>query len=63
MLRNLDLWPSFFVVIFLVICLTVTNLSGILDTMDTSFLQPWFLSSPACTIYGDRDISDSENET
>ena len=33
--------PTFFVVIFFVICLTVTNLSGILVTTDTSFMQPW----------------------
>ena len=32
--------PTFFVVIFFVICLTVNNLSGILDTTDTSFMQP-----------------------
>ena len=33
--------PSFFVIIFFVICLTVNNLLGILDTTDTSFMQPW----------------------
>ena len=30
----------FFVIIFFVICLTVNNLFGILDTTDTSFMQP-----------------------
>merc|ERR1711942_434829 len=33
--------PTFFVVIFNVICLTINNLSGILDTTDTSFVHPW----------------------
>ena len=33
--------PTFFVVIFFVICLTVNNLSGILNTRDTNFMQPW----------------------
>ena len=33
--------PTFFVVIFYVICLTVINLSGILDTTDNSFMQTW----------------------
>ena len=32
--------PTFFVVIFNVICLTINNLSGILDTTDTSFVHP-----------------------
>ena len=40
MLRNLA--PPFFVVIFYVICLSVNNVSGILDTADTSFMQPWW---------------------
>jgi len=38
MLGNLD---PLFLVIFFVICLTVHNLSGILDTTDTSYMQPW----------------------
>ena len=35
--------PYFVVVIFFVFCLTVNHLSGILDTTDTSFMQPWIL--------------------
>ena len=38
MLRNLE--PPFFVVIFFLICLTINNLSGILDTTDTNYMQP-----------------------
>ena len=34
---------TFFVIIFFVICLTINHLSGILDTTDTSFMQPWIL--------------------
>lgn len=41
--KSLDFGPTFFVVIFNVICLTINNLSGILDTTDTSFVHPWFL--------------------
>ena len=39
--KSLDFGPTFFVVIFNVICLTINNLSGILDTTDTSFVHPW----------------------
>ena len=35
------IWTFLFVIIFFVICLTVNNLSGILDTTDTSFMKPW----------------------
>ena len=38
--KSLDFGPTFFVVIFNVICLTINNLSGILDTTDTNFLHP-----------------------
>ena len=38
--KSLDFGPTFFVVIFNVICLTINNLSGILDTTDTSFVHP-----------------------
>ena len=31
--------PTFFVIIFFVICVTVNNMSGILDTTDTSFMH------------------------
>ena len=36
----LRVWTHIFVVIFNVICLTINNLSGILDTTDTSFVDP-----------------------
>ena len=36
----LRVWTHLFVVIFNVICLTINNLSGILDTTDTSFVHP-----------------------
>ena len=35
-----EFWTNRFDVIFFVICLTFNNLSGILDTTDTSFMQP-----------------------
>ena len=38
-----QLSPSLFVIIFNVICLTINNLSGILDTTDTSFVDPCFV--------------------
>ena len=38
--------PTFFVIIFFVICLTVNNLSGILDTKDTSFMHPCVNAPP-----------------
>ena len=38
--------PTFFVVIFYVICLTVNNLSGFLDTTDTPFMQPCVAMQP-----------------
>ena len=49
--KSLDFGPTFFVVIFNVICLTINNLSGILDTTDTSFVHPC-ISAP-----GARDES------
>ena len=47
--KSLDFGPTFFVVIFNVICLTINNLSGILDTTDTSFVHPW-LFPPPCEV-------------
>ena len=44
--KSLDFGPTFFVVIFNVICLTINNLSGILDTTDTSFVHPWHKCTP-----------------
>ena len=46
--KSLDFGPTFFVVIFNVICLTINNLSGILDTTDTSFVHPWWPSGLRC---------------
>ena len=39
----LRVWTHLFVFIFNVICRTINNLSGILDTTDTSFVHPWYL--------------------
>ena len=49
--KSLDFGPTFFVVIFNVICLTINNLSGILDTTDTSFVHPWALITSNSSFY------------
>ena len=44
----LRVWTHLFVVIFNVICLTINNLSGILDTTDTSFVDPCCEEQQCC---------------